>query len=95
MPTFPPAPLRLSTTSGWPSRLLSVLPGGFFYSQDAFDNAGISETQQTIDDHRKNFHQDLDVRGMRGDEPLPPISAALWKRERRHVWIEREISFSY
>lgn len=32
---------------------------------------------------------------MCGDEPLPPISAALWKRERRHVWIEREISFSY
>lgn len=29
---------------------LSVLPGGFFYSQDAFDNAGISETPATIDD---------------------------------------------
>ena len=27
-------------------------------------------TQQTIDDHRKNFRQDLDVRGMRGDEAL-------------------------
>lgn len=27
-------------------------------------------TQQTIDDHRKNFCQDLDVRGMRGDEAL-------------------------
>jgi raffinose/stachyose/melibiose transport system substrate-binding protein len=29
---------------------LSVLPGGFFYSQDAFDNAGIAETPATIDD---------------------------------------------
>lgn len=27
-------------------------------------------TQQTIDSHRHNFHQDLDVRGMRGDEAL-------------------------
>ena len=30
-------------------------------------------TQQTIDDHRKNFHQDLDVRGMRGDEALNAV----------------------
>ena len=29
---------------------LSVLPGGFFYSQDAFDAAGIAETPATIDD---------------------------------------------
>ncbi|MDT3345611.1 extracellular solute-binding protein [Microbacterium sp. KSW2-22] len=29
---------------------LSVLPGGFFYSQDAFDEAGISETPATIDE---------------------------------------------
>ena len=27
-------------------------------------------TRTTMDDHRKNFHQDLDVRGMRGDEAL-------------------------
>ncbi len=30
-------------------------------------------TQQTIDSHRKNFHQDLDVRGMRGDEALNAV----------------------
>jgi raffinose/stachyose/melibiose transport system substrate-binding protein len=29
---------------------LSVLPGGFFYSQDAFTAAGVSETPETIDD---------------------------------------------
>ncbi len=29
---------------------LSVLPGGFFYSQDAFDNAGITGTPETIGD---------------------------------------------
>ena len=29
---------------------LSVLPGGFFYSQDAFDAAGITENPATIDD---------------------------------------------
>lgn len=35
---------------------------------------GISRmTQETIDDHRKNFHQDLDVRGMRGDEALQAV----------------------
>ena len=30
-------------------------------------------TQQTIDSHRHNFHQDLDVRGMRGDEALNAV----------------------
>lgn len=30
-------------------------------------------TQDTIDAHRKNFHQDLDVRGMRGDEALQAV----------------------
>ena len=30
-------------------------------------------TQDTIDDHRKNFRQDLDVRGMRGDEALTAV----------------------
>ena len=30
-------------------------------------------TQNTIDEHRKNFHQDLDVRGMRGDEALAAV----------------------
>lgn len=30
-------------------------------------------TQDTIDRHRKNFRQDLDVRGMRGDEALQAV----------------------
>lgn len=30
-------------------------------------------TQDTIDNHRKNFKQDLDVRGMRGDEALQAV----------------------
>lgn len=30
-------------------------------------------TQSTIDDHRKDFHPDLDVRGMRGDEALQAV----------------------
>ena len=30
-------------------------------------------TRTTMDDHRKNFHQDLDVRGMRGDEALNAV----------------------
>ena len=30
-------------------------------------------TQDTIDDHRRNFRQDLDVRGMRGDEALQAV----------------------
>lgn len=30
-------------------------------------------TQQTIDEHRQNFSQDLDVRGMRGDEALNAV----------------------
>lgn len=30
-------------------------------------------TQNTIDDHRRNFRQDLDVRGMRGDEALNAV----------------------
>ena len=31
------------------------------------------ETRQTIDNHKLNFHQDLDVRGMRGDEALNAV----------------------
>lgn len=31
------------------------------------------ETRQTMDEHRHNFHQDLDVRGMRGDEALNAV----------------------
>lgn len=31
------------------------------------------ETRKTIDDHKKNFRQDLDVRGMRGDEALSAV----------------------
>ena len=35
---------------------------------------GISkETRKTIDSHKSNFHQDLDVRGMRGDEALNAV----------------------
>lgn len=30
-------------------------------------------TQDTIDNHRKNFHQDLDIRGLRGDEALTTV----------------------
>lgn len=30
-------------------------------------------TQGTIDDHRKNFRQDVDIRGMRGDEALQAV----------------------
>ena len=30
-------------------------------------------TRNTIDDRRQNFHQDLDVRGMRGDEALDAV----------------------
>ena len=32
------------------------------------------ETRDTIDAHRKNFRQDLDVRGMRGDEALNAVT---------------------
>lgn len=36
--------------------------------------AGVSHvTQTTIDDHRKSFRQDLDLRGMRGDEALQAV----------------------
>ena len=31
------------------------------------------ETRKTIDEHRRGFHQDLDVRGMRGDEALQAV----------------------
>ena len=30
-------------------------------------------TRATMEDHRQNFHQDLDVRGMRGDEALNAV----------------------
>ena len=32
------------------------------------------ETRETIDTHRQNFRQDLDVRGMRGDEALNAVT---------------------
>ena len=32
-----------------------------------------SETRKTIDSHKTNFHQDLDVRGMRGDEAINAV----------------------
>ena len=32
------------------------------------------ETHETIDAHRQNFRQDLDVRGMRGDEALNAVT---------------------
>lgn len=31
------------------------------------------ETRQTIDEHKSQFHQDLDVRGLRGDEALNEV----------------------
>ena len=31
------------------------------------------QTRETIDAHRKNFRQELDVRGMRGDEALNAV----------------------
>ncbi|EZP28336.1 Extracellular solute-binding protein family 1 precursor [Microbacterium oleivorans] len=44
---------------------LSVLPGGFFYSQDAFDKAGISDTPATIDDLKS------DVEALKGTGIAP------------------------
>jgi raffinose/stachyose/melibiose transport system substrate-binding protein len=44
---------------------LSVLPGGFFYSQDAFDAAGISDTPATIDDLKS------DVEALKGTGIAP------------------------
>ncbi len=32
-----------------------------------------SETRHTMEDHKNSFHQDLDVRGMRGDEALQAV----------------------
>lgn len=32
-----------------------------------------TETRKTIDAHKNNFHQDLDIRGMRGDEALNAV----------------------
>ena len=41
---------------------------------DRITNYGISkETRKTIDSRKKNFHQDLDVRGLRGDEALNAV----------------------
>lgn len=36
-------------------------------------NAFSHITQNTVDDHRKEFHQDLDIRGLRGDEALNAV----------------------
>lgn len=44
---------------------LSVLPGGFFYSQDAFDAAGITDTPATIDDLKS------DVEALKGTGIAP------------------------
>ena len=32
------------------------------------------QTRETIDDHKLNFKQDIDVRGMRGDEALNAVT---------------------
>ncbi|MCH3970273.1 MAG: Smr/MutS family protein [Prevotella sp.] len=41
---------------------------------DRLRNESVSQTtQSTIDTHRSQFHQDLDVRGMRGDEALNTV----------------------
>ena len=42
--------------------------------KESLASYGISkETRKTIDAHKSNFHQDLDVRGMRGDEALNAV----------------------
>ena len=42
--------------------------------KESLASYGISrETRKTIDEHKTNFHQDLDVRGMRGDEALNAV----------------------
>ncbi len=42
--------------------------------KESLQSYGISkETRKTIDEHKTNFHQDLDVRGMRGDEALNAV----------------------
>lgn len=42
--------------------------------KESLASYGISkETRNTIDAHKSNFHQDLDVRGMRGDEALNAV----------------------
>ena len=41
---------------------------------DSLQQAKMSKmTMDTMDSHRRNFHQDLDVRGMRGDEALAAV----------------------
>jgi DNA mismatch repair protein MutS2 len=43
--------------------------------KESLASYGISkETRKTIDAHKSNFHQDLDVRGMRGDEALQAVT---------------------
>ncbi len=54
------------TAAGQPSKMDEVRAGLQRYNVSHM-------TQDTIDDHRKNFHQDLDVRGMRGDEALQAV----------------------
>ena len=39
----------------------------------AFQSVG-RQTRETIDDHKLNFKQDIDVRGMRGDEALNAVT---------------------
>lgn len=42
--------------------------------REGLQNVRLSRmTQDTIEQHRKNFRQDLDVRGMRGDEALQAV----------------------
>ena len=42
--------------------------------KESLASYGISkETRKTIDAHKSNFHQDLDIRGMRGDEALNAV----------------------
>jgi len=44
-------------------------------SKDRSDTFVITkQTRETIDNHKQNFHQDLDVRGMRGDEALTAVT---------------------
>ena len=62
---------------------LSVLPGGFFYSQDAFDNAGITETPETIDD-LKGAVASLKETGI---EPIALGAKAAWPAAHWYYWL--------
>ena len=55
-----------STTAAQPTKMDELRDGLQSFTMSRM-------TQDTIDNHRKNFKQDLDVRGMRGDEALQAV----------------------